>query len=152
MAQTVTPQCNEGYSGNQQQSDNNSTFVVVDQHPSERESFPYTLQTKWILGFSIFIYIFGTLLFITGIVNIVLVKYDTEIGFPIWCGFIVRTILKFFFSMPSLFCISREESKRNSNLVISYKTISILFFNKFVSLVHTGASIQPETHSLYHMF
>ena len=96
MAQTVTPQCNEGYSGNQQQSDNNSTFVVVDQQPSERESFPYTLQTKWILGFSIFKYIFGALLFITGIVNIVLVKYDTEIGFPIWCGVIVRTALKIF--------------------------------------------------------
>ena len=93
MAQTVTPQCNEGYSGNQQQSDNNSTFVVVDQQPHQRESFPYKLHPKWILGFSIAKCIIGTSLFITGIMNVLRVEYDIKVGAPILCGVIVSTLL-----------------------------------------------------------
>jgi len=80
------PQYSQGYSFNQQQSSINSGFVVINQQPSRREVFPYRLQTNWILAFSIAKCILGSLLFITGIVNVAIVKYDTQIAFAIWCG------------------------------------------------------------------
>jgi len=80
------PQYSQGYSFNQQQSSINSGFVVINQQPSRREVFPYRLQTSWILAFGIVKCILGSLLLITGIVNVAIVKYDTKIAFAIWCG------------------------------------------------------------------
>ena len=92
MAQTVTPQYNQGYFDGQLQSGTKITFVVVDQQPRQRESFPYKLQIEWIFGFSIPKCIIGALLVITGIVNVLKVDYDsTQVGASIWCGVIVST-------------------------------------------------------------
>ena len=93
MAQTVTPRYNQGYFDSQQQSGINSTYVVVDQQPSQRVVFPYRLQVNWILGFSITKCIVGTLLFIAGMVHVLKVEYNTKIGAPVCSGWIVSTLL-----------------------------------------------------------
>ena len=68
-----------------------NAFVVVDQQPSRREVFPYSLSVNGIFVFSILKCIVGSILFITGIVNVAVVKYDTMIAFGIWCGLTVST-------------------------------------------------------------
>ena len=95
MAQTsnVVPQYSQGYPLIQQQSRVNDTFVVVNQQPSLREVFPYRLHINWILAFGIAKCILGSLLFITGIVNVAIVRYDTKISFGIWCGLTVGSLL-----------------------------------------------------------
>merc|ERR1712141_383242 len=91
---------NQGGIMNQQPGGCNA-FVVIDQRPSRREAFPYSLSVNGILVFSILKCFVGSLLFITGIVNVAIVKYDTMIAFGIWCGLtilangIIGCILKF---------------------------------------------------------
>ena len=74
-----------------QQPGSNNAFVVVDQQPSRREVFPYSLHVNGILAFSILKCIIGSLLFLAGIVNVAVVQYDTKIPFGIWCGLTVST-------------------------------------------------------------
>ena len=74
-----------------QQPGGGNAFVVIDQRPSRREAFPYSLSVNGILVFSILKCFVGSLLFITGIVNVAIVKYDTMIAFGIWCGLTVST-------------------------------------------------------------
>ena len=95
MAQTsnFVPQYDQGYSFGQQQSSSNSAFVIINQQPSRREVFPYRLQTGWIFAFSVGKCILGSLLFVVGIVNVAMVKYDTKIAFAIWCGLTVSSLL-----------------------------------------------------------
>ena len=90
MAQTTSyiPQHHQGYFARQQP---DSAFVVVDQQPIQREVFPYRLQLNWILGFSIMKCILGSLLFITGIANVVVVQYGTHIAIGVWCGLTVSS-------------------------------------------------------------
>ena len=75
---------------NQQPVSDNS-FVVVNQQPSGREVFPYSLKLKGIFVFSLLKCVVGSILFITGIVNVAVVKFDTMIAFGIWCGLTVST-------------------------------------------------------------
>ena len=58
-----------------------------------REVFPNRLQINWILVFGIAKCILGSLLFITGIVNVAIVEYNTKIAFAIWCGLTVSSLL-----------------------------------------------------------
>ena len=92
MAQTTSyiSQHHQGYPAHQQPG---SAFVVVDQQPVQREVFPYRLQLNWLLGFSIGKIILGSLLFITGIANVVIIRYDTQIAIGVWCGLTVGSDL-----------------------------------------------------------
>ena len=68
-----------------------NAFVVVDQQPCRREVFPYSLQVNGILVFSILKCILGSMLFITGIVNVAVTRHESKVAFGIWCGLTVSS-------------------------------------------------------------
>ena len=76
---------------NQQQPGIGNAFVVVDQQPRRRETFPYSLHTSGILAVSIAKCFFGSLLVGMEIVNVLKVDYNKKIAFGIWCGLAVST-------------------------------------------------------------
>ena len=92
MAQQTSfiPQYQQGNTMNQYPRSGNA-FVVVDQQPIRSEVFPYSLPVKGILVFSIFKCIVGSLLFLAGIANVIVVRYEVKIAFGIWCGLTVST-------------------------------------------------------------
>ena len=81
---------NEGDVMNKQPVSDNS-FVVVNQQPSGREVFPYSLKPKGILVFSVFKCVVGSLLLIAEIWSVTVVKFNALIAFGICCGLTVST-------------------------------------------------------------
>lgn len=77
----------------QLQDGNQSTFVIVNETPAERETFPLSFDDNDVLAVSIAKIVIGTLQICVGIANFFyVVTYTTTVlAFPIWCGSLVST-------------------------------------------------------------